>query len=101
MGFLHVVISGQFPSECFITEVTADLSSLMFLLLVSFEDGLGGEILTTHRADLPLVKVLGLDMSLKVVARTSLNPTKLTDQARPGPGVFAPPVSRKVPLTLS
>ena len=62
------------------------------------EIGLGGELVATLSADLPLSEVAGADVDLKVTAAAELSSTDLTGQVRPEPGVFAPLVSRQAPL---
>ena len=62
------------------------------------EIGLGGELVATLSADLPLSEVAGADVDLQVAAGAKLSPTDLTGQVRPEPGVFAPLVSRQAPL---
>ena len=91
MGLLDVLSSGDFPRECLITELAPEvLSHLVFLLHMPLEVTLGGELLTTHPADLSLAEVLGLDVDLQVVAGGKLATTDLADQVRPVPGVFGP-----------
>ena len=91
MGLLDVLSSGDFPRECLITELAPEVPShLVFLLHMPLEVTLGGELLTTHPADLSLAEVLGLDVDLQVVAGGKLATTDLADQVRPGPGVFGP-----------
>ena len=79
MNLLHVAILGVLPGEHFITEVTLDRSTCVFLFDVPLENGLGGEVLTTIRANFLLAQVLGLDVDLLVVAGGELAPTDLTD----------------------
>ena len=74
----------------------------MFLPEVPLEVALAGEHLATPRADFLDFLVLGLEVVLQVAFGAELPPTDRTDQLRPGPGgVFAPPVSREVPLALA
>ena len=82
MNFLHVAVLRVLPGEQFITEVTLDLSISVFLLDVPLEDGLGGEVLSAHRADFLFAQVLRVDVNLQVMAGGELAPTELTDLFR-------------------